>query len=127
MDRIDLHVQVPPVPVGRLESDHDGETSEVIRGRVERARDVQTRRFTDVAGVFANAQMGPSDLRRYCRPPAEVLELLQKAVSHTGLSARGYHRILKVARTIADLDGSGGVGVAQVAEALQYRALDRPT
>jgi magnesium chelatase family protein len=89
------------------------------------AREIQQRRLPRAAGIHANGQMRPADLRRWCALSDGVATVLQQAVDRTGLSARAYHRILKVARTIADLAGSEGVRAEHVAEAVQYRSLDR--
>jgi magnesium chelatase family protein len=91
-----------------------------------RARGTQGDRFSGVVGVHNNGQMGPAEIRRCCRPSPEVARLLQRAVDRLGLSARAYHRILKVARTIADLEGVDAIRPAHAAEAIQYRGLDRP-
>jgi magnesium chelatase family protein len=125
LDRIDLHVPVDRVPFKELASKGDGSESPAIRGRVRRAREIQAARFQGVEGVFANGQMGPREIRRHCRPTRKVAQILQRALDHLGLSARAYHRILKVARTIADLDGSQTMGTGHVGEAIQYRSLDR--
>ena len=125
MDRIDLHVEVPSVPFGDLVGQGGGEASAVVRERVIGARALQAARLADSPGVLCNAQMGPGELRRHVRPGADVLALLQRAIDRLGLSARAYHRLLKVARTIADLDGAARVGTAHAAEAIQYRTLDR--
>jgi magnesium chelatase family protein len=125
LDRIDIHLQVPPVRFQSLETDHSGESSEDVRAQVVAAREVQRTRFDGVPGIHANGQMRAVDLRRWCRLAARVASLLQRAVDHTGLSARAYHRILKVARTIADLDGSESIRAEHAAEAVQYRSLDR--
>jgi magnesium chelatase family protein len=125
MDRIDLHLHVPPVPFGSLAETRPGESSAAVKRRVADARLVQLERFADAPDVHANAHMRPADIRRWCRPPQEVARMLQHAVDRTGLSARAYHRVLKVARTIADLDGSDGIRVEHAAEAVQYRSLDR--
>ncbi len=125
LDRIDLHVEVPAVPFRELAGDRAGEGTATVRERVTRARDRQVERLCDSAGVFANGQMGPADLRRHCRPSTEVARLLRRALDRLRLSARAYHRILKVARTIADLDGSDRITTAHAAEAVQYRSLDR--
>jgi magnesium chelatase family protein len=125
LDRIDLHVHVPPVPFRSLEAGEGGASSEAARQRVAEARRLQGERFGGAAGVHANGQMRPSDLRRWCRASEAVAAMLQREVDRTGLSARAYHRVLKVARTIADLDGSAEVCAEHAAEALQYRSLDR--
>ncbi len=125
MDRIDLHVPVPPVAGEELTGDRPGEGSSEVRGRVVRARERQRARFRGRRGVHANGHMGPREMRRFCRPRGEVARLLQRSLDRIGLSARAYHRILKVARTIADLDGSDEIAPVHAAEALQYRTLDR--
>jgi len=125
IDRIDLHVQVPPVPFDSLSRVNQGESSATIRGRVTAARRIQEARFQEVAGVFANGQMGARELRRWCSPSRDVSALLKQAVDRLGLSARSYHRVLKVGRTLADLAGEKDVRAEHVAEALQYRYLDR--
>jgi len=96
-----------------------------MRARVERARVLQRERFTGRSGVYANAHMTARDLRRYCATSPEVERLLRDAVNRLGLSARAYHRVLKIARTIADLDEAAQVSVPHVSEAIQYRSLDR--
>jgi magnesium chelatase family protein len=98
--------------------------SETIRARVDRAREVQLDRFSG-RKIFCNAQMSPRDLKRFCKTDAPAEKLLETAMAKLGLSARAYTRILKVARTIADLDGQPDITAAQVAEAIQYRSLDR--
>ena len=125
LDRIDLHVEVPAVPFRDLSRDPQSEESAIVRARVTRARDRQLARLTGSPDTYANAQMGPSDLRRHCRPSKAVTRLLQRALDRLGLSARAYHRILKVARTIADLDGSDDITATHAAEAVQYPSLDR--
>lgn len=125
LDRIDLHVEVPAVPFKALGDDRPGSESAEVRARVVAARSIQAERLANAPAVYANGQMGPADLRRFCRPTPEVARLLQRALDRLGLSARAYHRILKVARTIADLAGSDDITTEQVAEAIQYRMLDR--
>jgi magnesium chelatase family protein len=125
LDRIDLHVEVPAVAYRELSDRRTGEHSEAIRERVSRARAVQEARFASTPGLFANAHMRPRELRLHCRVSAAGDALLRTAISRLGFSARAYHRVLKIARTIADLEGAAEVGTAHVAEAVQYRSLDR--
>jgi magnesium chelatase family protein len=127
LDRIDIHLEVPAVAYGDLVGDQSGEPSATIRGRVERAREVQRLRFRDQRGVYANAHMSTRDLRRHCRLSAPVESVLRQAVTRLGLSARAYHRVLKIARTIADLAETAELSTAHVGEAIQYRSLDRKT
>ena len=123
LDRIDLHLDVPAVPYAEL-SGTVGETSAVVRARVEAAREGQRARF--VGGITrVNARMSGRQVRRFCAVPPEASRLLQQAVSRLGLSARGHDRVLKVARTIADLSGEEKITAEHVSEALQYRGLDR--
>lgn len=123
LDRLDLHVEVPPVGFENLRQER-GEPSAAIRARVERARLLQQQRYAG-AGVSCNARLTPALLREHCVLSPDASALLGAAYEHMGLSARAYDRILKVARTIADLDGSERIGEAHVAEAVQYRSLDR--
>jgi len=125
LDRIDLHIEVPAIPPAELASRRAGESSATIRARVVAARDRQLHRFRDRPGIYANSQMEMRDLREFCRLDAATERLLRTAATRLGLSARAYHRILKLARTIADLDGKPGIATAHVAEAIQYRSLDR--
>ncbi len=127
LDRIDIHVPLSPVPHKDLCASEETLESPVIRERVVEARRRQGHRFRGLSSVYNNGQMGPGALRRFCRPKAEVARLLQRAVDGLGLSARAYHRTLKVARTIADLDGEEEISSVHVSEAIQYRALDRKT
>jgi magnesium chelatase family protein len=125
MDRIDLHVEVSAVPFTELTAASAGESSAIVRERVVAARELQRARLADTPGIACNAHMGPAELRRHAGPSSEVLSLLQRAIDRLGLSARAYHRLLKVARTIADLEGSAAVRTDHAAEAIQYRTLDR--
>ncbi|NLS76659.1 MAG: ATP-binding protein [Chloroflexi bacterium] len=120
MDRIDLHVEVPRVEYEKLSSDQLGEPSAKIRERVEQARAVQRQRFAGTK-LVTNADMGPKEVREYCRLDEAGNTLIKAAMRQLGLSARGFHRILKVSRTIADLAGSERIETAHLAEALQYR------
>ena len=125
LDRIDIHLRVPAVAYGELASRESGERSAAIRERVDRARSIQTERFKGQRGIHANAHMGSRDLRRYCQVAEPVEALLRLAITRLGLSARAYHRVLKIARTIADLAAADAIGTDHVAEAIQYRSLDR--
>lgn len=125
LDRIDLHVEVTPVLPQELASAAPAEPGAAIRERVLRAREVQERRFRGLGGVHTNAMMNAAMLREYCRPDAAGGELLERAMERLSLSARAYDRILKVARTIADLAGRERIAAQDVAEAVGYRSLDR--
>jgi magnesium chelatase family protein len=127
LDRIDIHLEVPAVAYADLMGERADESSGAIRARVEAARALQRARFRGQRGVFANAHMGARDLRRHCRLSDPVEDVLRQAVTRLGLSARAYHRVLKIARTIADLAGAGELSTAHVGEAIQYRSLDRKT
>ncbi len=124
LDRIDIQVEVPAVRYRELAVASRGETSQAVRARVNRARQRQLERFAH-RPIFCNAQMASRDLRRECRLDSAGEHLLEVAMERLGLSARAYTRILKVARTIADLEGSPGVTAAHISEAIQYRSLDR--
>jgi magnesium chelatase family protein len=124
LDRIDIHLEVPALEYGELMREEAGEASAVIRARVERVRRLQQRRFTK-EGRTCNAAMSASQMREYCRLDSGSDDLLKSAVERLGLSARGITRILKVARTIADLEDCGRIEAAHIAEAVQYRSLDR--
>jgi magnesium chelatase family protein len=124
LDRIDLHIDVPAVPFKELSNEYTGERSEVIRQRVIESREIQLRRFKD-DGIYANGQMKTRHIKRYCKLTEDALSLLNRAMETLGLSARAYSRILKVARTIADLDKKDKIAANHVAEAIQYRSLDR--
>jgi magnesium chelatase family protein len=125
LDRIDIHLEVPTVPYRDLVAGEPEETSAVVRQRVELARVRQRDRFRDRPGLHANAHMTARDLRRYCPLSDPVERLLREAVGRLGLSARAYHRVLKIARTIADLAGADELATTHVSEAIQYRSLDR--
>ncbi|MBW3571582.1 MAG: ATP-binding protein, partial [Gemmatimonadetes bacterium] len=125
LDRIDLHVEVPAVRYRDLSDARAGEPSAAIRDRVARAREIQRARFAGRGDIHANAHMVPRDLREFCRIGEGSDALLRTAISRLGLSARAYHRVIKIARTIADLDGGGEITTAHVSEAIQYRSLDR--
>jgi magnesium chelatase family protein len=125
LDRIDLQLRVPAVAPADLSGESTEESGASVRARVENARARQRSRFSALPGVCANAHMGPRELRRYCRLDAPAEALLRTALTRLGLSARAYHRVLKVARTIADLAAAELVDVAHLSEAIQYRCLDR--
>ena len=125
LDRIDLHVEVTPVSIAEMASAEPGEPSAAVRERVVLARKVQEERFRGVEGVHTNAMMNPKMLRACCRLDAASAALLERAMERLNLSARAYDRILKVARTIADLAGAADIGAAHIAEAINYRSLDR--
>lgn len=124
LDRIDLHVEVTPVPFARLHEQRTGESSMVIRERVKQAREIQTLRFA-MSKTHYNAQMSTSELKKHCELDEASSSLLKSAMNRLQLSARAYDRILKVSRTIADLDKSANIKVEHIAEAIQYRSLDR--
>lgn len=124
LDRIDLHIEVEAVPYEELESRAHGESSAAMRERVNAARDRQKARFSGT-GIFCNAQMSAAQVDAFCTMNEEGSTLLKSVFDRLGMSARGYHRILKVARTIADLDGADDIGVVHLAEAIQYRSFDR--
>ena len=121
LDRIDIHVEVPRVEYEKLADNRAGETSVAIRARVEAARRAQRARFRGVEDVTCNAEMRPAEIREWCELDAAGQSLIKAAMRQLHLSARAYHRILKLARTIADLAGSEGIEAAHLAEAIQYR------
>lgn len=125
LDRIDLHVEVTPVNFSELASSREAERSEHIRKRVIQAREIQDQRFAGKADLHYNAQMSPKMVRKVCQISEAGTALLKSAMERLGLSARAYDRILKVARTIADLDGSENVALEHLAESINYRSLDR--
>lgn len=125
MDRIDLHVEVLPVPYNELSDSRRGESSAEIRERVIRARKMQEERYKEYSGIYSNAQMTSQLLQKYCGLDVAGRDALSNAMRRLGLSARAYDRILKVSRTIADLDGSERIQLGHLAEAINYRSLDR--
>ncbi|WP_242204176.1 YifB family Mg chelatase-like AAA ATPase [Aestuariivivens insulae] len=125
LDRIDIHIEVTPVPFEKLSDDRKGETSVDIRKRVTAAREIQSQRFEDSDTVHYNAQMNTKQIRKHCVLDENSKQLLKTAMERLNLSARAYDRILKVARTIADLEGAATVNGAHISEAIQYRSLDR--
>lgn len=125
MDRIDMHIEVTPVEPQELHAAAEGESSTSIRERVARARAIQRDRFRGIEGVYTNARMNTAMLRDYCQLDAASTRLLRRAMEQLSLSARAYDRILKVARTIADLEGAADISAAHIAEAIGYRSLDR--
>ncbi|RBQ05889.1 YifB family Mg chelatase-like AAA ATPase [Pedobacter miscanthi] len=125
LDRIDLHVEVTPVNFTSLASSADAEKSDIIRNRVIKAREIQDKRFADKPELHSNAQMSPKMVRKVCEINEDGIILLKNAMERLGLSARAYDRILKVARTIADLAGSENVELEHLAESINYRSLDR--
>lgn len=125
LDRIDMHIEVTPVEIGQMGSDKAEEPSADVRARVVKAREAQARRFEGCPGVHVNAMMNPKMLRQYAPLDAECARMLETAMSRLDLSARAYDRIIKVARTIADLDGKADIAPAHIAEAIGYRDLDR--
>lgn len=125
LDRIDIHIEVTPVPFEKLSEDRKGESSVDIRKRVTAAREIQTQRFETLDNVHYNVQMGTKQIRNFCKLDDPSKELLKKAMERLNLCARAYDRILKVARTIADLGNTKEINGNHIAEAIQYRSLDR--
>ncbi|PHS64045.1 MAG: magnesium chelatase [Flavobacterium sp.] len=125
LDRIDIHIEVTPVPFEKLSDERSGELSNVIRERVTKARKLQTARFLENENIHYNAQMGVKQIRDFCKLEKASLDLLKTAMERLNLSARAYDRILKVSRTIADLEASENITGDHISEAIQYRSLDR--
>ena len=125
LDRIDIHIEVTPVPFEKLSDERKGESSVDIRKRVTKARELQTKRFEDSEVVHYNAQMNTKQIRKHCKLDDTSMQLLKTAMERLNLSARAYDRILKVSRTIADLEGASSIESTHISEAIQYRSLDR--
>ncbi|MEI8085890.1 MAG: YifB family Mg chelatase-like AAA ATPase [Paludibacter sp.] len=125
LDRIDIHIEIVPVPFEKLSDMKDAESSEIVRNRVIKARQIQEQRFKDIDGVYCNAQMSSKQQRTFAQPDKVGSELLKNAMLRLNLSARAYDRIIKVARTIADLEDSENILSNHIAEAINYRNLDR--
>jgi magnesium chelatase family protein len=126
LDRIDLHIEVPRISHRELSTDDEAESSDAIRARVERARQIQRERFAG-SRTLCNAAMKPRQLRQFCTLDDTGQQLMEMVTDRLGFSARTYTRILKVARTIADLGGEENIRQEHLAEAIQYRSLDRRT
>ena len=124
LDRIDIQIEVSPVKYQKLEAEERAESSEAIKERVNKARKIQQQRYKEV-GIYANSQLTPKLVNKYCKLDKESKEILKSAFERLGLSARAHGRILKVARTIADLDGKENINSSHIAEAIQYRSLDK--
>ena len=127
LDRIDIHIDVPAVNYKEMRAGAEPEGSAQIRERVMRARDIQLRRFSSStrARIYANAQITPRLIRTFCELSADCERLLERAMTQQGFTARAHDRILKVARTVADLEGAEAIEPKHIAEAIQYRTLDR--
>ena len=125
LDRIDLHIEVPAVKFREITSEQTGETSARIRERVVAARQTQQLRFKEKPRITCNARMGSRELKQHCALDEATMELLKFAMTDLNLSARAYDRVLKVARTIADLAGADKIAGDHISEAIQYRSLDR--
>lgn len=124
LDRIDIHIEVKPVKYQKLEDEKQVETSEQIRSRVNKARQIQLERYKDLK-IYSNSELTPQLIEQYCKISEKGKKILEVAFEKLGLSARAYGRILKVARTIADLDNAKTIEEKHLAEAIQYRSLDR--
>ena len=125
LDRIDIHVEAPALRMEELRSTETGESSATMRSRIEPCRNKQLQRFGRGSRISCNAHMPQTLIRKHCRLDTETGNLLQRAMEELGLSARAYDRILKVSRTIADLDAADSIKSKHLMEAIQYRALDR--
>ncbi|MCL5991788.1 MAG: ATP-binding protein, partial [Bacteroidetes bacterium] len=125
LDRIDIHVEVPAVKYQEISSKRIGEPSEIVRERVIKCRIMQAERFKKSKGIFKNADMNTKAIRKHCELDQPSQDLMKMAMNKIGISARGYDRILKVSRTIADLSQSESIRPEHISEAIQYRSLDR--
>ncbi|MDD5530457.1 MAG: ATP-binding protein [bacterium] len=125
LDRVDIHIEVPSLPYKELISKATGEPSVKIRDRVNNARKSQIERYSGHKNLYCNAQLTQKDLKKYCVLDSTSENLLKLAIEKFGLSARAYSRILKVSRTIADIEGAKDISSAHISEAIQYRTLDR--
>ena len=124
LDRIDIHIEVQSVEYDKLESEEVEEASKDIKERVNHARNIQIKRYKDY-GIISNSELTPNLINKYCKIDEKGKEILRKAFDNMGLSARAYNRILKVARTIADIQNEENILPVHIAEAVQYRNLDR--
>ena len=124
LDRIDLHIEVKPVEYKKISSDDTIESSKEIRERVNRARRIQIERYNGL-NIYSNSELSPGLMQEFCKLDSQSKEILRKAFERLGLSGRAYGRILKVSRSIADLEGSKDIKPTHIAEAIQYRNLDR--
>ena len=125
MDRIDLHIEVDAINYEDLTDNRMEEKSSDIKARVNKAKEIQLKRFENSKGVYSNAKMGEKEFKQYCVLDKTCTDLLEMAFRKLNLSARAYNRILKVARTIADLEGKENIEKAHILEAIQYRSLDK--
>ncbi len=125
LDRIDMHLEVAGIPFQDMSSSEGRECSASIKERVDMTRDIQKKRFSHSSRIYANSQMGPREIERYCALDTPCLRLLEKGVEKLGLSARAYHRILKIARTLADMESAERIFPAHIAEAIQFRRFDK--
>ena len=124
LDRIDLHIEVKPVEYKKISMDESIESSKQIRERVNKARNIQRERYKNL-NIYSNSELTPGQLERFCKLDTKSKEILKKAFERLGLSGRAYGRILKVARSIADLESEENIKPTHIAEAIQYRSLDR--
>lgn len=124
LDRIDMHLEVASLPFHEMSDQQEGESSAVMKARVNRVRTMQSERFGRKSRLFCNSQMGPREIKQFCVIDSKSMSLLEKSTERLGLSARAYHRILKIARTIADMDNAKDIQVSHIAEAIQYRRMD---